>query len=35
VVTTDIEDHGFGLVTYVLLPGDVKVMLYQPKHPQP
>ena len=35
VFTAEVEDHGFGLVTYFLLPGDVKVMLYQPRHPQP
>ena len=27
------EDQGFGLVTNLLLPGDLKVLLYQPRHP--
>jgi hypothetical protein len=27
------EDHGYGLVTYLELPGDLKVQLYQPQHP--
>jgi hypothetical protein len=27
------EDHGYGLVTYLVLPGDLKVQLYEPRHP--
>ena len=27
------EDQGFGRVTNLLLPGDLKVLLYQPHHP--
>jgi hypothetical protein len=27
------EDQGFGIVTTMLLPGDVRVLLYQPRHP--
>jgi hypothetical protein len=27
------EDHGYGLVTYLELPGDLKVQVYQPHHP--
>ena len=26
------EDHRYGLVTYLLLPGDLKVQVYQPHH---
>src|SRR5579864_9424151 len=26
------EDHGWGIVVTMSLPGDVKVMLYQPRH---
>jgi catechol 2,3-dioxygenase-like lactoylglutathione lyase family enzyme len=26
-------DQGFGIVVTMVLPGDVKVMLYEPKHP--
>lgn len=28
----DVEDHGFGLVTYFTMPGDVQVQLYEPKY---
>ena len=27
------ESQGFGIVVTMVLPGDVKVMLYQPRHP--
>jgi catechol 2,3-dioxygenase-like lactoylglutathione lyase family enzyme len=27
------EDEGFGITTSVVLPGDVDVMLYEPRHP--
>jgi len=27
------EDRGFGIVATMVLPGDVKVNLYQPRHP--
>ena len=27
-----IEDHGFGLVTFFKMPGDIKVQLYQPHY---
>jgi len=27
------EDHRYGLVTFLVLPGDLKVQLYQPLHP--
>ena len=30
--TQEIEDHGYGLVTYFKMPGDVKVQLYQPRY---
>ena len=30
--TQDIEDHGYGLVTYFKVPGDFKVQLYQAKY---
>ena len=30
-----IRDEGFGLVTKFHLPGDVEVLLYEPRHPQP
>jgi len=26
------EDRGFGVVVTMLLPGDVKVLLYEPRH---
>lgn len=28
----EIEDHGFGLVTYFLAPGNFYIQLYQPKY---
>ena len=30
--TQEVEDHGYGLVTYFKVPGDFKVQLYQPRH---
>jgi hypothetical protein len=27
------EDHGYGIVTMVTLPGGVEVQLYEPRHP--
>lgn len=30
--TQDIQDHGYGLVTYFAAPGGVKVQLYQPRY---
>lgn len=27
-----IEDHGYGLVTYFLAPGNLRIQLYQPKY---
>lgn len=30
--TQEIEDHGYGLVTFFQVPGDFKVQLYQPKY---
>lgn len=30
--TQEVEDHGYGLVTYMKVPGDFKVQLYQPKY---
>ncbi|HEX5759181.1 MAG TPA: VOC family protein [Thermoanaerobaculia bacterium] len=30
--TGDIEDHGYGLVTHFLMPGDIQVQLYQPRY---
>jgi predicted enzyme related to lactoylglutathione lyase len=30
--TMDIEDHGYGLVTYFKMPGGVTVQLYQPHY---
>lgn len=27
---SDVENHGYGLVTHFLMPGDLKVQLYQP-----
>ena len=32
VFTSDIADHGYGLVTTVAVPGADDVMIYQPKH---
>src|SRR5262247_192898 len=28
----DVEDHGYGMVTYFKVPGNFKVQLYQPKY---
>ncbi len=28
----EIEDHGFGFVTFFTMPGDVQVQLYEPKY---
>ncbi len=30
--TQDVEDHGYGLVTYFQVPGAFKVQLYQPRY---
>ena len=30
--TQEVEDHGYGLVTFFKAPGDFKVQLYQPKY---
>jgi 4-hydroxyphenylpyruvate dioxygenase-like putative hemolysin len=30
--TQDVQDHGYGLVTYFRVPGDFQVQLYQPKY---
>jgi len=30
--TQEIEDQGFGLVTFFRVPGDFKIQLYQPKY---
>jgi catechol 2,3-dioxygenase-like lactoylglutathione lyase family enzyme len=30
--TQEVEDHGYGLVTYFKVPGDFSVQLYQPKY---
>jgi hypothetical protein len=30
--TGEIEDHGYGLVTYFKMPGNIKVQLYEPKY---
>ena len=27
------EDHGWGITVMMVLPGDLEVMLYQPRHP--
>src|SRR5579864_5390984 len=32
VFDQDISDAGFGRITYFTIPGDVKVMLYEPKY---
>jgi hypothetical protein len=29
---SDIEDHGYGLVTFMKVPGDFQIQLYQPKY---
>jgi predicted enzyme related to lactoylglutathione lyase len=28
----EIEDHGYGWVTHFLMPGDIRVQLYEPKY---
>ena len=28
----DVEDHGYGFVTYFAMPGDLKVQLYEPRY---
>jgi catechol 2,3-dioxygenase-like lactoylglutathione lyase family enzyme len=28
----DVEDHGYGLVTHMRVPGDFSIQLYQPKY---
>ena len=33
IVTGDPQDHGYGIVTHLELPGGVKVQLYEPRHP--
>ena len=30
--TQEVQDHGYGLVSYFKVPGDFKVQLYQPKY---
>ena len=30
--TQEVEDHGYGLVTFFNVPGDFKVQLYEPKY---
>ena len=30
--TDPIADHGYGLVTYMKVPGDFKIQLYQPRY---
>lgn len=30
--TQEIEDHGYGLVTFLVAPGDLHIQLYQPKY---
>lgn len=32
VFTQEVQDHGYGLVTYFSVPGGFKVQLYQPRH---
>jgi len=32
--TQEVEDHGYGLVTFFKVPGDFKVQLYQPRYRQ-
>ena len=31
-VAQEVEDHGYGLVTFFKVPGDFKIQLYQPKY---
>jgi len=30
--TREVEDHGYGLVTFVVAPGGLEIQLYQPKY---
>ena len=30
--TQDVEDHGYGLVTYIDVPGGIRVQLYEPRY---
>jgi hypothetical protein len=30
--TREVEDHGYGLVTFFKVPGEFEVQLYQPKY---
>ena len=32
--TQEVEDHGYGLVTYFKVPGGFAVQLYEPKYPK-
>ena len=32
--TQEVEDHGYGFVTFFRVPGDFVVQLYQPKYPK-
>ncbi len=32
--TQEVEDHGYGLVTFFKVPGEFKVQLYEPKYAQ-
>jgi pyrimidine operon attenuation protein/uracil phosphoribosyltransferase len=32
VFTQEVEDHGYGFVTYFHVPGEFRVQLYQPKY---
>jgi hypothetical protein len=29
---SEVEDHGYGLVTYFTMPGEIEVQLYEPKY---
>jgi catechol 2,3-dioxygenase-like lactoylglutathione lyase family enzyme len=33
--TQEIEDHGYGLVTFFRAPGDLTIQLYQPRYGKP
>lgn len=30
--TADVQDHGYGLVTYFVAPGGLKIQLYEPRY---
>jgi len=30
--TSEVEDHGYGLVTYFTVPGGIKIQLYEPRY---